>query len=91
MPTVPLELRIWTAILASPLLWLAWLGSWLRFVSMAIDVGSAQAAVDRLFWLRATTVAVLDGVERGARDGIYSIRVVRAALKPYYPKEESRP
>ena len=91
MPTVPLELRIKAAILIHPFLVLFWLGSWLRFLSVAIDIGTAGAYVDRCLWLHALTVATLDEMQRTAQQGIYPIRVIRAALAPYYPKEESRP
>lgn len=89
--TVPLELRIKVAVLARPFLALLWLGSWLRFISVALDIGSAGARVDRRLWLHEITVMMLDEMQKAAQQGIYPIRVIRAALAPYYPKEESRP
>lgn len=92
MPRVPLELRIKVAIgvwLAYAFLWLA---SWLRFLNEALETGYATARVDRRLWLRAGVRAALDAAFLdGAASNYYPVRTIRAALKPYYPKERTRP
>ena len=91
MTTAPLELRIRTAMVLYPFIAFFWLSSWIRFAWLVLDLGSAVATVDRQLWLHAMTVAMLDEMDRAAQQGVYTVRVVRAALAPYYPKEKSHP
>ena len=84
---VPLELRAKMWLLLHPVIAFLWFASWLRLVSIVLDLGWHAARFDRHLWLHANIGALLSEFERtGIEVGYYSARVLREALKPYHPK-----
>lgn len=86
---MPLELRIKAALIVGMASAIIWGASWLQFISIALDHGYTVARLHRQLWLHANlTIMLNDMFDAGVAAGFYPVRVMRAVLAPYYPKEQ---
>jgi hypothetical protein len=84
---VPLELRVKMWLMLHPVIAFIRFIAWLRFLSIVLDLGWANALIDRHLWVLVNIEAMLREFERtGIEVGYYSARVLRAAILPYRPK-----